>query len=154
MKSMLIDLMATSFLVSLCRPRLTLPKAPLPSILPILYSSSWVFGGLLYFEKQSTMSCLMRQTSFDLGLSWETLCCLMFCIIYLVVAFPMSGVWCYYLTVDIIVFKVSSFSYYISFIYKFISYSIISSYLALSIDPSLGESIYAYLLNFTAFFLF
>jgi len=36
MKSMLIDLMATSFLVNRCSPKLTFPKAPLPSILPIL----------------------------------------------------------------------------------------------------------------------
>lgn len=85
MKSMFIDLIATSFLVRRWRPRLTLPNAPLPSILPILYNSSCVFGGLLYFLKQSYMSYLINATSFDLGLSYITAPFSMFLRIYCVV---------------------------------------------------------------------
>lgn len=67
MYSILIDLIATSFLVSLCNPMLTFPNAPFPSIFPILYSSSCVLGGFPYLSKHSLISVLIRVTSLALG---------------------------------------------------------------------------------------
>lgn len=65
--SFCIDLIATSLLVSLCKPILTLPKAPFPSILPILYSSTYVFGAFPYLVKHSLINETINVISFFLG---------------------------------------------------------------------------------------
>ena len=71
MKVLLIDFKATNFEESLCMAKLTLPKAPLPITLPILYHSTYVSGALPVLAK-AILTCfcifatiLLRGERFD-----------------------------------------------------------------------------------------